>query len=182
MDTEYLYKADIETLKIIKEEGEKNLASILEADEVITNKSNSLMQILIPIFLLLVGYNLDLLFKKNIDYKFYFSLLLIINLCSVIYILYRNILPVKSVMMGAEPQKLLKNDIIAGSINDYHSLIINRTYNIQIAIDKSITSHKKRHNSFTKANKTLFLGLLVIFCLFLLLQVYHLFISMCLYP
>ncbi|WP_312418572.1 hypothetical protein [Epilithonimonas sp.] len=80
MDTEYLYKADIETLKIIKEEGEKNLASILEADEVITNKSNSLMQILIPIFLLLVGYNLDLLFKKNIDYKFYFSLLLIINL------------------------------------------------------------------------------------------------------
>lgn len=179
MDTEFLYKANIETLKLIKDEGEKNLASIINADEVITNKSNSLMQILIPLLLILAGFNLDLIFKKVIDYKFYFSLLLIINLTLVIYILYRNILPVKSIMIGAEPEKLLQNDIIFGSDNDYHNVLINRTYNIQKAIDNSIISHKKRYDRFKNANKTLFLGLFAIFCLFLLLQVFRLFLNKC---
>lgn len=56
MGYQYLYKAEKSTLLLIKEEGEKSLTGIIDSDNTITNQSNSLFQVLIPILLIILGF------------------------------------------------------------------------------------------------------------------------------
>lgn len=180
MNQDILFITKNETLIIIKEEGEKNLLGIQNVEDVITNKSNSLMQILIPILIVLLGFCINSIATKNFNWQFQLSTVIIILLGIVIYILYQNILPAKSAIQGTEPNQLVQLDMIIGDIeNDNRNILVNRVFNLQKAINYSTKSHSIRYKRFKNANKTLFLGLLIIFILFSLLQAFLLFQDMC---
>ena len=127
MNQDILFITKNETLIIIKEEGEKNLLGIQNVEDVITNKSNSLMQILIPILIVLLGFCINSIATKNFNWQFQLSTVIIILLGIVIYILYQNILPAKSAIQGTEPNQLVQLDMIIGDIeNDNRNILVNR--------------------------------------------------------
>lgn len=179
MNQDILYKTKNQTLILIKEDSEKNLLGIQNAEDVITNKSNSLMQILIPILIVLLGFCVNSIANKNFDWQFQLSTVIIILFGIVIYILYENILPVKTVIQGTEPNQLVQSDMISGNFeNDNRNILVNRVFNLQKAINYSTQSHSIRYKRFKNANKTLFLGMLLIFILFSLFQAFLLFRDM----
>ncbi len=183
MKTEILFKAKTHTLLLIKDEAEKNLSGIQNAEDIITNKSNSLLQILIPILILISGYLLNSITNQKFNELFYISIPLTLLLGLVIMKLYRNILPVKTAIYGSEPNKLIKSDMIFGvDESDERNIIVNRIYNLQKAIDYSIKNHSIRYKRFKNSNKILLLGLLIIFCstIILLLTLFFLpFLNKC---
>jgi hypothetical protein len=176
MKQEILFKAKNETLLLIKDEAEKNLLSIQNTEDVITNKSNSLIQILLPILIVLFGVLVNSISSDKFDWKFQLSLLVSVLLGFVVYTLYENILPVKSVIQGSEPKQLIQPDMIFGEqLKDDRNILVNRIYSLQKAINYSANSHSIRYKRFKKGNKFLFLGLLIIFILFSLFQCFLLF-------
>lgn len=174
MNTDLLLKAKIESLLLIKDEAEKSLAGIQKIEDVITDKSNGLMRILISFFIIISGYSIKSVTENKIDLLFYISIALVFLIGWVIWILYINILPQKTGVNGTNPSQLLQLDIISGeSKSDELNLVRNRVYSLEKAITKSLQSHKVRHTRFMRANKILVIGLLVISLLttlFLLVQ------------
>ena len=180
MEQEILFKAKNETLSLIKVEAEKHLLSIQNTEDVITNKSNNLIQILLPILIVLFGVLVNSISSGKFDWKFQLSLLISILLSFVVYTLYENILPVKSVIQGSEPKQLIQSDMIFGEqLKDDRNILVNRIFSLQKAINYSANSHSIRYKRFKKGNKFLFLGLLIIFILFALFQVFVLFQDKC---
>lgn len=180
MEKEILFQAKNETLLLIKEEAEKNLLSIQNTEDVITSKSNNLIQILLPILIILLGFLVNSFTLKQFDWKFYLSAFISILFSFVVYILYENILPVKSAIQGSEPKQLIQSDMIFGDFKkDNRNILVNRVYNLQNAITYSTKSHSIRYKRFKKGNKTLFLGLFLIFSFFLLFQLFLLFPDKC---
>lgn len=163
MNTEILYQAKKETLFLIKEEAEKSLDGIQKIEDVITDKSNGLMRILISFFIIISGYSIKSITENKLDLLFYIALGLVVLIGWVIWVLYINILPLKTGVNGTNPYQLLQSDIISGDSNsDELNLVRNRVYSLEKAIEKSLESHKIRHSRFMKANKILVIGLSVI--------------------
>ena len=180
MEQEILFKAKNETLLLIKDEAEKNLLSIQNTEDVITNKSNNLIQILLPILIVLFGVLISSISSADFGWKFQLSLLISVLLCFVVYTLYENILPVKSVIQGSEPKQLIQSDMIFGDkLKDDRNILVNRIFSLQKAINYSTNSHSIRYKRFIKGNKLLLLGLLIIFILFSLFQGFLLFQDKC---
>lgn len=161
MNTDILLKAKDETLEATKQEAELNLEGILRAEEVITDKSNTLIQVLIPVFLVVLGFLLNSLNKDNLPDLFYLGIPLSILLGLVICMLYSNILPVKSAISGSEPNQILQLDIVDGK-NEYRNFLIHRIWSLQKAIEKTLESHKTRYDKFRSTILVLFTGLGVI--------------------
>ena len=182
MNEKILFKAKSETLAIIKNEAEKNLLGIQNAEDVITNKSNNLMQVLIPVFLITCGFCVNSFVKDDFSWLFFMAGWLLILLGAVIFTLHKNILPVKSALLGSEPSQLVQPDMISGvHSQDERNLLVNRIHNLQIAIDYSLASHSTRYNRFRIANKILLWGLVMIVSLFVLSQFSLLFLNKCSY-
>ncbi|WGK64962.1 hypothetical protein [Croceiramulus getboli] len=180
MDEEILFRAKSETLVLIKNEAEKNFLGIQNAEDVITNKSNNLMQVLIPVFLVICGFCVNSFVKNDFSWLFLMAVCLLILLGVVIFMLHKNILPVKSAILGSEPSQLIQSDMISGvHSQDERNLLVNRVHNLQNAIEYSLTSHSSRYRRFRHANKILLLGLLIIVSLFVLSQVFLLFLDKC---
>lgn len=181
MNKEVLFKAQSDTLRLIKDEAEKNLSDVQNAEDVITNKSNNLMQVLIPLFLIICGFCFNSFVKNDFGWLFFIASFFLIILGLVIYQLYKNILPVKSAMAGSEPNQLIQPDLISGiASTDERNLLVNRVFNLQKAIEYSLDSHTIRYSRFRKANKILLMGLLTVVSLFLLFQLFLLFLDKCL--
>lgn len=171
MNKEVLFKAEYETLELIKNEAEKNLIGIQNSEDVITNKSNNLIRILLPILLILLGVLINSITIQNLDWKFQLSLLISILLFIVIYYLYENILPVKSATQGFDPNELVVSELILGDgKNDNRNILLNCIYSLQSSILKSRKSHKIRYDRFRTSNKILFLGLFLITFIILTFQ------------
>lgn len=180
MNQEILFKTEVSTLLLIKEEAEKNLLAIQNTEDVITNKSNNLIQIIFPITVILSGYSINSISIDNFDWKFYLSISLILLFCLVVFQLYKNILPVKSAMIGTEPNQLVKSDMISGNAQkDERNILVNRVYNLQTAIEYTVQSHSTRYKRFRNTNKILLVGLVLIFSLFVLFQFFLLFQDKC---
>ncbi|WP_318312573.1 hypothetical protein [Flagellimonas crocea] len=183
MDKKILFKAKSETLTLIKNEAEKNLKSIQNAEDVITNKSNTLMQILLPIFIILSGFCINSYTSGNYNTLFYITVCFLITLGVVIFRLHKNVLPIKSAMEGCEPNQLLQSDMISGNHKiDERNILINRIYNLQKAIEYSLKSHTIRYQRYSGTNKILLLSLISLIILFVLYQIFLLFQDMCLCP
>ena len=87
----------------------------------------------------------------------------------VIWVLYINILPLRTGVNGTNPSQLLQSDIISGdNKSDEINLVRNRVYSLEKAIEKSLQSHKIRHSRFMRANKILVIGLSVILIVIIL--------------
>jgi len=56
METQILESTGIKTLKLIKSEAEMALKNIHQIDNEITKKSVNLMQVLLPLTVILIGY------------------------------------------------------------------------------------------------------------------------------
>ena len=169
MNTDILYKAKKDTLVLVKEEAEKSLAGIQKIEDVITDKSNGLMRILISFFILIFGYSINSITNSKFNLLLYTALMLAILIGCVIWVLYINILPLRTGVNGTNPSQLLQSDIISGdNKSDEINLVRNRVYSLEKAIEKSLQSHKIRHSRFMRANKILVIGLSVILIVIIL--------------
>lgn len=179
MKTDILFKVKSETLFLIKDEAEKNLLAVQSTEDVITNKSNNLIQIIIPVVIVLSGFIINGFSTNVFDWKFYLSGSFVVLFSIVVFKLYKNILPVKTSLIGSEPKQLVQSDMIIGQKEtDERNILVNRVYNLQNAIDYSLLSHSKRYNRFKSSIKLLLLGMLIILSLFLVYQAFVLFQDM----
>lgn len=184
MDIEILGKANKETVLIIKEEAEKNLKDIHYVEDIVTNKANNLMNICISVFILIDGY----IIKSFSDGEY--SIVLLIAIITSIFIAYiifnllSAVLPKETVLIGAEPDKLVTNDFIQENekeFGDTWKILSNRVYNLQQDIEKSFNSHETRLKKFKSSSKQLLIGLSVIVVFSIILIIFsRLSLSLCL--
>lgn len=160
-----LEKLSIENLQIVKQEAELNLEDLSSSEDVITNKSNSLFQVLIVIFTTIIGYLISE--GENFNIK---SILIQISiiLCAffgfVLFLLLKVIYPNKVGLKGSAPKNLIQ-DFIFNEKSDKKQtkqILRNRIYSLNIAIENNQENLKRRVRLFDWANKIILIGLLVV--------------------
>jgi hypothetical protein len=165
LDIKLLEKLNIQNLEIIKSEAELNLDDLSNSENIITNKSNSLFQILVVIFTTIIGYLVSQINSFCIE-----SLLIQISifLCLVfgfiLFLLVKVIYPDKVALKGSCPNNLIKNYIFTKKSNKSQTkqILRNRIYSLNIAIESNKENLKNRVRLFDWANKSILIGLIIV--------------------
>lgn len=165
LNIELLDKLDLDNLERIKNEAEMNLEEISKSEEIITNKSNSLFQILIVVFSTLVGYLIS-------EFSTFCLNSILIQICIIfslfiayaLFLLIKIIYPIKIKLKGASPQNLIQDFIFSSKSDEQNTINFfkNRIYSLNLAINNNIESLNNRVNLFYKANKAILYGLLLV--------------------
>ena len=161
----------IEALKLLKSEAEMVLDESLSSEAIITNKANTVFQILIVLLFSVLGY-LATSFP-NIDIKSHMvkiCLFLIFVAGSSIWYLLKIIYPKLTYTKGTTPSKLLYSDIVIKDWEEF-SILKNRIYNLEEAIKQNKKSQSERISNFKIAVYILLIGisLITLYSLFILL-------------
>lgn len=165
LDTILLDTLSVEHLEKIKIEAELNLEEISKSEEIITNKSNSLFQILLVIFSTLLGYLINQItsFSYNsilVQISFIFCFFIAYSLCLLIKIIY----PIKIKLKGASPVNLVQNFIFSSKYPEQSiiNFLRNRVFSLDLAIKSNLESLNNRVDLFYKANKLILCGLSIV--------------------
>lgn len=152
----------IEALKLIKSEAEMVLDELFSSENIITNKANTIFQILIVLVFSLFGY-LVTLFKDDVTniYLIEVCFVLIFTSSISIYFLLKIIYPRINYSKGTIPSKILFDDIV---IKDWEELGIlkNRIYNLEVAINNNKAFQLERITNFKKSINILLIGMLLV--------------------
>ncbi|MCG8860035.1 hypothetical protein [Tenacibaculum finnmarkense] len=160
MNKEILYKAKKETQLLIKSEAEKNLQDIHKSEDLMTGKINKFLSFSVAIFIAVIGYSVKAISEDKIDALFILSISLSIVFALIIVILFNSIFPTENRLLGSEPSNLLHEDMIKGDEYDELRILGNRILCIQNDIKISLSSYRKRLNSYKNSNKILAIGIL----------------------
>ncbi|MFV8372746.1 hypothetical protein [Flavobacterium sp. LB2P74] len=149
----------IEALKLIKSEAEMVLDESLSSESIITNKANTIFQILIVMLFSVLGYLVNGFPNININSPtIKICLFLIaINTCSIWFLL-KIIYPKTTYTKGTTPSKLLFSDIIIKDWEEY-SILKNRIYNLDDAIEQNKKSQSNKITNFKTSTYILLIGL-----------------------
>jgi len=165
LDTKLLDKLSIENLQIVKSEAELNLEDLSSSEDIITNKSNTLFQVLVVIFTAIVGYLLSQI--NSFDIKsilIQISIVLCIVFGFILFLLIKVIYPNKVALKGSSPNNLVK-DFIFNKKSDKSQtkqILRNRVYFLNIAIESNKENLKNRVRLFDWANKSILIGLIIV--------------------
>lgn len=165
LDTKLLDKLSIENLQIIKSEAELNLEDLSSSEDIITNKSNTLFQVLVVIFTTIVGYLVSQI--NSFDIKsilIQISIVLCVVFGFVLFLLIKVIYPNKVALKGASPNNLIQ-DFLFNKKSDKSQtkqILRNRVYSLNIAIDSNKENLKNRVRLFDWANKSILIGLIIV--------------------
>lgn len=173
MNATLLIKSDKQTQLLIKSEAEKNLQDIHKSENLMTGKINTFLSFSFAVFITVVGYSVKAITDDKIDLLFVLSISLSIVFSLIIIVLFNSIFPYENRLLGSEPNKLVQEDMIKGDEYDELRILGNRILCIQDAIKISLSSYRKRLNSYKKANRILVFGLfstLLVLIVFLLCQ------------
>lgn len=172
---ELLFKAEKNSLLFIKNEAEKKLLGIQQAEDTVTGKANGLFQVAIPVFILLLGFSISRFSASLFDSLFYLSLSLIALFSAVVWKLYRCILPKQTVISGSRPKDALNPELFEQLETDKElELYLIRTsiYSLENAIVHSLQTHTNRLTKFKKANNILIFGFVIILIVTALTSLY----------
>lgn len=165
LDTKLLDKLSIENLEIVKSEAEMNLEDLSSSENVITNKSNTLFQVLIVVFTTIVGYlvsQINNFIIKSILIQI--SIILCVVFGFVLFLLIKVIYPKKVALKGSPPSNLIQDYIFSKKSNKSHTrqILRNRVYSLNIAIESNKENLKNRVRLFDWANKSILIGLIIV--------------------
>lgn len=161
LDTKLLDKQKLSTLLILKNEAEVNLDEISKTEEIITNKSNNLFQILIVTFTSVFGY---VIFNLQKSLIIHISIIFLLFIGYSIFLLKQIIYPDKIKLKGSAPFQLVEKDILFFEIEELNNerILRNRIFSLNIAIQNNLISINKRVDLYRKSNETLFIGIITI--------------------
>jgi|GEM_PF-2357900 len=152
---------DVEILRLLKSEAEMALDESTASQTMITDKANTIFQILIVILFSVLGFLVskfpDIQINSPIIKVSLF--LIIVSSCSIWFLL-KIIYPNLTYSKGTMPSKLLYSDIF---IKDWEeiSILKNRIYNLDKAIKENKISQSNRIYHFKTAVYILLIGILL---------------------
>lgn len=152
---------DIEVLKLLKSEAEMALDESTASQTTITDKANTIFQILIVILFSVLGFLVSKFPNIEISSPIIkISLFLIIVTSCSIWFLLKIIYPNLTYSKGTPPSNLLYEDIF---IKDWEeiSILKNRIYNLDEAIKKNKKFQSNRIYHFKTAIYILLIGILL---------------------
>jgi hypothetical protein len=165
LDTKLLDKLSIENLELVKSEAELNLEDLSSSEDIITNKSNTLFQVLIVIFTTIVGYLVSEI--NTFDIKsilIQISIILCIVFGCVLFLLTKVIYPNKVALKGSSPNNLIQDFLFNKKSNKSQTkqILRNRVYSLNIAIESNKENLNNRVRLFDWANKSILIGLIIV--------------------
>ena len=166
LNEELLHKASEEILIEVKIEAEKFLESLHTTENILLSKATGLIQVLFPVFVVLVGVVIDRFSKHDIGPLFYAaSLLSVVIFASSYYIC--NVLSLFDfTFSGCRPSKILDEDVIDGTKKEVHMQFLKgRIYSLQLAADRMLISHAKRIRFYDIGFNVLTIGTAAVFIL-----------------
>ncbi|WP_316633266.1 hypothetical protein [uncultured Flavobacterium sp.] len=152
---------DIEILKLLKSEAEMALDESIASQTIITDKANTIFQILIVILFSILGFLVSKFPDIEINSPIIKISLFLIIVCSCsIWFLLKIIYPNLTYSKGTTPSKLLHSDIF---IKDWEeiSILKNRIYNLDKAIKENKIFQSNRIYHFKTAIYILLIGILL---------------------
>lgn len=164
LSIELLNKLSIENLQLIKSEAEQNLEDLSRSEDIITNKSNTMFQVLVVIFTAIIGYLVSQF--ENFDLKsiiIQISLFFCLVFGVVLFLLIKVIYPKRVALKGAKPSSLVKDFVFNKKSDKNHckQILRNRVYSLNLAIQSNKQNLNKRVLLFDWANKIVLIGLVV---------------------
>lgn len=165
LDTNLLDKLSIENLQITKYEAELNLEDLSSSEDIITNKSNTLFQVLIVIFTTIVGYLVSQINSFDINsILIQISIILCVVFGFVLFLLIKVIYPNKVALKGSSPSNLIQDWVFnkKSDKSQTKQILRNRVYSLNIAIESNNENLKNRVRLFDLANKSILIGLIII--------------------
>lgn len=164
LDIKLLDKLSIENLQLAKSEAEFNLEDLSNSEDIITNKSNTLFQVLVVIFTTIVGYLVSQIDSFNIkSILIQISILLCVVFGFVLFLLVKVIYPNKVALKGSAPSNLIQDYIFnkKSDKSQTKQILRNRVYSLNIAIESNKENLKNRVRLFDWANKSILIGLII---------------------
>lgn len=151
----------IDALKLLKSEAEMALDESIVSETKITDKANTIFQILIVILFSILGFLVSKFPDIQINSPIIkISLFLIVVSSGSIFFLLKIIYPNLIYVKGTMPSKLLYSDIIIENWEEF-SILKNRIYNLDKAIKENKISQSNRIYHFKMAIYILLIGILL---------------------
>ena len=165
LDLNLLEKLNIENLERVKSEAELNLDDLSSSEDIITNKSNTLFQVIVVIFTTIVGYLVSQINSFDISsILIQISIIFCLIFGFVLYLLIKVIYPNRIALKGSSPSNLIHESIFnkKSDKNQTKAILRSRIYCLNIAIESNKENLKKRVRLFDFANKSILIGLIVV--------------------
>jgi hypothetical protein len=166
MNEEILNKADLEVIRLVKNESEKLFNSIIDVDNILTNKSSNLLNVCVSILTVSIGFSISQLLTNTFSNLIVYSIFVSILLMVVVFKLIQNISPISTTLIGSD--KLIIKELISGSKHDEYLILTNRILNIQDGIKSNKDVAERKAKEYKESYKLLITGLTSISVLFLL--------------
>ncbi len=162
LDTQLLDKLDISNLELIKVEAELCNSEISKSEEIITNKANTLLQIVIVFITSLIGFIISQLIDRHFPKIFTsISLIFLVFLSCSLRLLFKAWYPNKNGLSGVMPSNLVDSSIYSEHNEDNKkNFYKNRIYSINIAIHNNLESLSSRVRQYEKSIKLIIWGLI----------------------
>ncbi|SHF84870.1 hypothetical protein SAMN05444377_1252 [Flavobacterium fontis] len=152
----------VEALKLLKSEAEMVLDESLSSESIITNKANTIFQILIVLLFSVLGFIASTFPDINVNsHLIRICLFLICVTGSSIWYLLKIIYPRLTYSKGTIPSKLLHDDIVFKDWEEF-SILKNRIYNLEEAIKQNKKIQSERISNFKISIYILLIGISLI--------------------
>lgn len=150
-------------LEYLKEDAEKYIDAQLESENILTGKATNIFQILVAVFISIIGYFVSTIGTEQND--------IIINCCMILGVfvfvslifMIPAIKPGTSFTNGVPPRNVLSSDILDGSETQILRFLKNRIYCLDNDIKENSNSQAKREFFYKISIYSLLTGLLVTF-------------------
>lgn len=169
-------KVPLDAYKLCFEQGQKRLETIINDGEKITNRSYSIITLMIPVLTICLGIIINSIKKGFGSIEVIVSIIVIAVMCFCFYQLSKLILPRREFSNYIEPieivnsKRLEPTDLTEDEI--IKSIYFNEMTNIQEKIDQNKITNQSRIKIFKKCLITMFLTTIILLTTILLIALF----------
>lgn len=168
LNTRLLDKLDISNLELIKAEAELCNSEISKSEEIITNKANTLLQVVMVFITSLIGFVITQIIDGQLPKIFtQVGIIFLVFLSCSLRLLLKAWYPNKNGLSGVMPSNLIDNAIYSDdNENNQKNFYRNRIYSLNMAMHNNLESLSMRVRQYEKSIKLIIVGLIVtiIYC------------------